>query len=117
MKLSQGQRLKIQRLARSGNVDWDAIGREIGCSAKEASDSAQKLYSPKLHRLVPKPKKPSQFSIKYGDPIGRQAVGLTGKNSMARAPVRVLEERDRRMAACQPTFGDPPIGYSALDKR
>ena len=32
-------------------------------------------------------------------------------------PAHVLEDRERRMSAAQPAFGDPPVGFSALDRR
>jgi len=35
----------------------------------------------------------------------------------SKPPEEVLADRDRRMALPHPAFGDPPPGYSALDKR
>jgi len=32
-------------------------------------------------------------------------------------PIEVLKDRERRLLAPQPAFGDPPIGFSALDRR
>lgn len=32
-------------------------------------------------------------------------------------PIEVIEDRNRRLMAPQPAFGDPRIGYSALDRK
>ena len=114
-KLSEGQRLKIQRL-RSHGVEWDSIATQIGCSAQVAADSADLHYSPKHRRMMPKPKKRLSFTEQYGDPLTPWL-----KEPLLKVPDEVLAERDR-IAAHTPTrhetlLGDPPIWRSALAKK
>lgn len=111
VKLSEGERLKIQRL-RSHGVEWDTIAGQIGCSAQVAADSVDMHYSPKHRRMMPKPKKRPSFSEQYGDPLTPWL-----KEPLLKVPAEVLAERDHRLSLPEPTFGDPRPGYSALDKK
>ena len=70
---------------------------------------ARRAGTPRIRTINPE----SQFAKIYGDTSVSGSVGYVPKVAI---PPEVLADRDRRMALPTPTFGDPPPGYSALDK-
>jgi hypothetical protein len=112
MKLSLGERLKIQRL-RTNRIDWHCIASQVGCTEREARDAGEARYSDKHKRMLPKPKKHSKFSEIYGPTMGR----LPEHGARVHVPVAQILDRDRRAELDHQTFGGPKPGYSALDRK
>ncbi len=78
------------------------------------SRERRKLSGIKLPREKPQPKPESKFEQEYGP---RVTPWLHESGPRPDVPPEVLAERDRRLALPRSVFGDPPAGYSALDKR
>lgn len=91
---------EVERLFRLRLIegwDWDAIARELGRTPSGVK---------------------SKFKYQQHNQATR-APSVPGRESV---PEGVLKEQARRVVACArdlagAVFGDPPVGFSALDKR
>lgn len=121
--LSHGQYLKARRIkAHRPGSTVKYIAQHVGATERQVRDALDFSVKPAMPRNKnSRQRKPDNRPARYVKCGHRKVAGIAEPGHMV-VPHDVIAERDRRLSVPPPSLtaacmGDPPPGYSALDKR